>query len=73
VRKQAIFAQMEKVAFEALCEVWPDPARRLPLRAIAMIAIETMRLAMESWREDSARQTLADYILEGFAVMEGQI
>jgi AcrR family transcriptional regulator len=72
-RKQAIFAQMEGVVFEALCERWPNPAQRPLLRAVAMIAIGTMRLAMESWREESGRRPLADYLLEGFTVLERQI
>ena len=72
-RKQAIFVEMETIVFEALCEVWPDQKRRAALRDVAMIAIGTMRLAMEDWRDGKGKRPLADYLSEGFARLQKEI
>jgi hypothetical protein len=58
---------MEEVLFAALCELWPQPERRITLRLVAMTSIGAMRLAMESWRQDSGKRPLAEHLLENFA------
>jgi hypothetical protein len=45
--------------FAALCALWPQPERRITLRLVAMISIGAMRLALESWRQDSGERPLA--------------
>jgi hypothetical protein len=47
-RKQAKFVEMEEALFAALCELWPQPKRRITLRLVAMISIGALRLAIES-------------------------
>lgn len=72
-QKQAIFVEMETTVFEALCEVWPDQKRWATLRAVAMVAIGTMRLAVEDWRDGKGKRPLADYLSEGFARLQTEI
>jgi hypothetical protein len=55
-RKQAHFVEIEEELFAALCELWPQPERRITLRLVAMTSIGAMRLAMESWRQDSGKR-----------------
>jgi AcrR family transcriptional regulator len=38
-RKQAKFVEMEEALFAALCELWPQPERRITLRLVAMISM----------------------------------
>jgi AcrR family transcriptional regulator len=72
-RKQAHFVEMEEALFAALCELWPQPKRRVGLRLVAMISMGALRLAIESWRQDSGKRPLAKYLLENFAVLESEI
>jgi AcrR family transcriptional regulator len=69
-RKQAIFYQMEIMVFEALCTLWPEPERRRPLRAVAMISIGALRLAMEAQRQDNDTGPLVEYLSDSFAMLE---
>jgi AcrR family transcriptional regulator len=73
VRKQAIFVEMEETLFAALCELWPQPDRRAALRMLAMVSMGIMRLAMDSWRQEGGKRSLAKYLKEGFATLEGAI
>ena len=63
-RKQAKFVEMEEELFAAMCELWPQLERRNTLRLVAMISIGALRLALESWRQDSGKRPLAEYLLE---------
>jgi len=72
-RKQAIFVEMEQITFEALCELWPQPKRRDSLRIVAMVSIGAMRLAMEAWRKDGGKRSLAKYLKQSFATLEAEI
>jgi AcrR family transcriptional regulator len=72
-RKQAKFVEMEEELFAAMCELWPQPERRYTLRLVAMISIGALRLALESWRQDSGKRPLAKYLQENFAVLEAEI
>ena len=72
-RKQAKFVEREEALFAAMCELWPQPKRRIALRLVAMISIGTLRLAIESWRQDSGKRPLAKYLLENFAELEAEI
>ena len=64
---------MEEELFAAMCELWPQPERRNTLRQVAMISIGALRLALESWRQDSGKRPLAKYLLENFAALEAEI
>ena len=72
-RKQAIFVEMEEALFAALCELWPQSARRRTLRLVAMVSIGAMRVAMEGWRRDGGKRPLAKYLQENFAALEAEI
>jgi hypothetical protein len=72
-RKQAIFVEMEEALFAALCELWPQPARRATLRLVAMVSMGAMRVAMEGWRKDGGKRPLTQYLLENFAALEAEI
>ena len=73
VRKQAIFVEMEETLFAALCELWPQPDRRVALRLVTMVSMGAMRLAMESWRQEGGKRPLAKYLKENFATLEAAI
>jgi AcrR family transcriptional regulator len=68
-RKQAIFVEMEEALFAALCELWPQPARRATLRLVAMVSLGAMRVAMEGWRQDGGKRPLTQYLQENFAAL----
>jgi AcrR family transcriptional regulator len=72
-RMQAAGIEMEEGAFEALCELWPDPQLRPSLRMVAMASIGALRIAKEAWRNDEARQPLAVYLDEAFSALEKAI
>lgn len=72
-RKQAVFVEMEQTVFAALCELWPRPKRRASLRIIAMVSIGAMRLAMETWRQENGKRSLAKYLRENFATLKAEI
>ena len=71
-RKEAGFVETERILFEAMCELWPAPSRRDGLRLVAMIAMGTLRLALDKWKQNDAAQPLAHYIRQGFALLAQQ-
>jgi len=72
LRKEALLVQMEEVLAEAMYELWPDHTQRPALRLAAMIAVGTLRVAKENWRQDNATRALAHYIDEAFDLLERQ-
>jgi AcrR family transcriptional regulator len=69
LRKEALLIQMEDVLAEAMYELWPDPTRRAALRLDAMVAIGTLRVAKETWRQEEAAYPLTRYIDEAFELL----
>jgi AcrR family transcriptional regulator len=69
VRKHVFYIEMEQMVFAALCGLWPAPERRPELRMSAMMAIGTMRLAMESRRNDTGNRPLAAHMDEAFHLL----
>ena len=69
LRKEAMLVQMEDLLAEAMYERWPDPARRAALRLDAMMAVGTLRVAKEHWRQDEAARPLAQHIDEAFDLL----
>ena len=65
-RKEAMFVEAEQILTEALQRLWPDPARYEALRVVAMMAVGTLRLAMENARKANGEYPLARYLREGF-------
>jgi AcrR family transcriptional regulator len=71
-RKEAVFVETEQILLNAMCELWPSPARRDGLRLVAMVAMGTLRLALDKWKANDAAHPLAYYIRQGFALLAKQ-
>jgi AcrR family transcriptional regulator len=71
-RKEAVFVEAEQILLEAMCELWPTPARRDGLRLVAMVAMGTLRLALDKWKQNDAAQPLAHYIRQAFTLLAKQ-
>jgi AcrR family transcriptional regulator len=71
-RKEAVFVETEQILLQAMCELWPSPARREGLRLVAMVAMGTLRLALDKWKANDAAHPLAYYIRQGFALLAKQ-
>ena len=72
-RKQAVYVDMEQALLGAMCELWPEPKRRASLQIVAMVSIGAMRLAMETWRQENGKRSLAKYLRESFATLKAEI
>lgn len=68
-RKEAGFVETERILLDAMCELWPSPERRDGLRLVAMVAMGTLRLALERWKQSEAAHPLAHYVDESFALL----
>jgi AcrR family transcriptional regulator len=71
-RKEAVFVEAEQILLEAMCELWPSPGRRDGLRLVAMVAMGTLRLALDKWKQNDAAQPLAYYIRQSFTLLSKQ-
>jgi AcrR family transcriptional regulator len=70
LRKEALLVQAEEVLACAMYELWPDHTRRPALRMDAMMAIGTLRIARENWRQEDAAHPLTHYIDEAFDLLD---
>jgi len=68
--KNAIMLQLEAQMFNALSELWPEPALSLDLRRLAMAVIGAMRIGMERWRDEGARLPVAHYVCDEFVHLD---
>jgi AcrR family transcriptional regulator len=71
-RKEAVFVETEQILFDAMCELWPSPGRRDGLRLVAMVAMGTLRLALDKWKQNDAAHPLAYYLRQGFTLLVKQ-
>jgi AcrR family transcriptional regulator len=71
-RKEAVFVETEQILLEAMCELWPAPGRRDGLRLVAMVAMGTLRLALDKWKQNDAAHPLAYYLRQGFTLLAKQ-
>ena len=71
-RKEAVFVETERILFEAMCELWPSPGRRDGLRLVAMVAMGTLRLALDKWKQNDAAHPLAYYLRHAFTLLAKQ-
>jgi len=71
-RKEAVFVETEQILLDAMCELWPAPGRRDGLRLVAMVAMGTLRLALDKWKQNDAAHPLAYYIRQSFALLAKQ-
>jgi AcrR family transcriptional regulator len=65
-RKQASYVEQEGLLFAALSARWPDPARRMALRLVAMLAIGAIRLATEAMSQEGERRSLIELLNAAF-------
>jgi AcrR family transcriptional regulator len=71
-RKEAGFVETEKILLEAMGELWPSPAKRDGLRLVAMVAMGTLRLALDKWKQEDAARPMAHYVRQSFALLAKQ-
>jgi hypothetical protein len=71
-RKEAVFVEAEQILLKAMCELWPAPGRRDGLRLVAMVAMGTLRLALEKWKQNEAAHPLAHYLRQSFTLLAKQ-
>lgn len=71
-RKEAVFVETEHILLQAMCELWPSPKRRDGLRLVAMMAMGTLRLALDKWKQNDVAHPLAYYLRQGFTLLEKQ-
>jgi len=72
-RKQASYVEHERVLFAALCDRWPDPARAMALRLVALLAIGAVRLATETLGQDGERRTLVELLDTAFDALQSEL
>ncbi|AVO52217.1 TetR/AcrR family transcriptional regulator [Ectopseudomonas mendocina] len=73
-RKQAYYAEQEKLLFATLCEVWRQPERRMTLRVVAMAALGAMRLAILAWQEQTGQpKPVASFLEEAFEILKSEL
>jgi hypothetical protein len=63
----------EQILLAAMCELWPSPGRRDGLRLVAMVAMGTLRLALDKWKQNDAAHPLAYYLRQGFTLLAKQL
>jgi AcrR family transcriptional regulator len=71
-RKPAVYMQMEQNLFDALRGVWSEEAQERRLRIIAMVSIGIVRLAIDTWRQEHGKRSLAAYVRDGFAALKSE-
>ncbi len=72
-RKEALFVEMERTLVEVMGELWPATSQRETLRMVAMMAIGTLRLALENWRRSKAKHPLAYHLRHSFELLARQL
>lgn len=72
-RKQAMYVEMEEVAFKVMGELWPQPKKQPSLRLTAMIAVGVFRVSIEGWRQNAGKRPLAKFVEENFEVLKASI
>ncbi|MET8559026.1 helix-turn-helix domain-containing protein [Streptomyces sp. NPDC004959] len=68
-RKDIAEIQMERDLADAMSTLWPDPAQRTHLRIAAMMAIGTLRLSLDDWRNDTSDTPLAHHLDRNFRTL----
>ena len=69
-RMPGVFVEMEHAVFDCLCELWPEPEKRVSLRMVAMMSIGAMRIAKEAWIQADGKKPLSQYLQESFNAVE---
>lgn len=69
-RKLATYALQEEALYDVLRQVWRQPQRQAALRAVAMLSIGAMRLAIEAWGKQPNQRSPAEHLQEAFDTIE---
>jgi AcrR family transcriptional regulator len=72
-RKQATYVEHERTLFAALRERWPDPAREMALRLVAMLAIGAARLAADALAVEGEQRTLIELLEAAFDALTNEL
>jgi AcrR family transcriptional regulator len=72
-RKQASYVEQEGLLFAALSARWPDPARAMALRLLAMLAIGAIRLATEALSQEGERRSLIELLNAAFDALTSEL
>jgi AcrR family transcriptional regulator len=72
-RKQVNYVIQEQALYAAMCELWPQPQRRVALRQVAMVCMGAMRLAIEAWSLEGGKRPIKKYLQEAFANLQAEI
>lgn len=72
-RKQASYVEHERTVFTALRAKWPDPERETGLRMAAMLAIGSVRLALEAFNREEGRRPVGDYLRQAFDAFDTDV
>lgn len=72
-RKQASYVEQEGLLFAALSARWPDPARGMALRLVAMLAIGAVRLATEALSQADERRSLIELLNAAFDALTSEL
>lgn len=70
---QAKFLRMEQAAFEALCDRWPQRARREGLRMVAMVGLGAFRIAIDEWTDAGGKQPFTRRIEKAFIALRAEL
>ncbi len=73
IRKEAAFIELERTLVQAMSDVWTSSGQQAALRMAAMMAMGTLRLALEDWRQDDAKHTLAHYLRHSFSLLDSRL
>jgi AcrR family transcriptional regulator len=72
-RKQASYVEHERTLFAALRERWPEPAREMALRLVAMLAIGAIRLATENLGLKGEQRSLTELLEVAFDALTDEL
>jgi hypothetical protein len=72
-RNQGKLLLLERAVFEGLREIWPKKENDARWRLVAMIAVGTLRLAVDAWIGQGAKRRLAKHVQEMFNKLKTEI
>jgi AcrR family transcriptional regulator len=71
-RKQASYRQQEEAVFGALRDRWPEPAREIRLRVLALIAVGATRLASEIFSQEGGARPFDEVLRSAFDAVSAE-
>ena len=72
-RKLANYENQGKALHAALCELWPDPARKVALRLVSMASMGALRPALATWSEAKRKRPVVAFLDQAFASLKAEI